>query len=101
MNLCIVGVGYVGLVTGTCFAEFGNSVICVDNDKKKIESLKKGTIPIYEPGLEEMVKKNQSAGRLQFTMDVAEAVDKSLAIFIAVGTPPDGTASRCYIGLLG
>jgi UDPglucose 6-dehydrogenase len=99
MNLCIVGVGYVGLVTGTCFAEFGNYVTCVDNDESKIESLKKGFIPIYEPGLEEMVKKNQAAGRLHFTMDVAEAVDKSLAIFIAVGTPSDtaGSANLAYV----
>ena len=99
MNLCIVGVGYVGLVTGTCFAEFGNHVICVDNDKKKIASLQQGIIPIYEPGLEEMVKKNQMAGRLHFTVDVAEAVDKSLAVFIAVGTPSDsaGSANLEYV----
>ncbi|UCB49928.1 MAG: UDP-glucose 6-dehydrogenase, partial [Deltaproteobacteria bacterium] len=87
MNICVVGVGYVGLVTGTCFAEFGNTVVCVDNDEKKIDALQQGIIPIYEPGLEEMVKRCQSAGRLHFTTDVADAVEKSLVIFIAVGTP--------------
>jgi UDPglucose 6-dehydrogenase len=99
MNICVVGVGYVGLVTGTCFAEFGHNVVCVDNDQQKIESLKEGVIPIYEPGLEEMVKRNQSAGRLHFTTDVAEAVEKSLAIFIAVGTPSDreGSANLGYV----
>jgi len=99
MNICVVGVGYVGLVTGTCFAEFGNHVICVDNDQEKIEALKKNIIPIYEPGLEEMVKRNQSAGRLLFTTDVAEAVEKSLAVFIAVGTPSDsaGSANLQYV----
>jgi len=93
MNICIVGVGYVGLVTGTCFAEFGNHVICVDKDEQKIGSLKQNNIPIYEPGLEEMVKRNQSAGRLNFTQDVNEAVEKSLAVFIAVGTPSDSAGS--------
>ena len=93
MNICIVGVGYVGLVTGTCFAEFGNHVICVDKDEQKIDSLKQNNIPIYEPGLEEMVKRNQSAGRLNFTQDVNEAVEKSLAVFIAVGTPSDSAGS--------
>ena len=88
MNICVVGVGYVGLVTGTCFAEFGNPVVCVDNDEKKIDALQQGIIPIYEPGLEEMVKRCQTAGRLHFTTDVADAVEKSLVIFIAVGTPP-------------
>ena len=99
MNICIVGVGYVGLVSGTCFAEFGNNVICVDNDKKKIDSLQRGIIPIFEPGLEEMVKRNQSADRLQFTVDVDEAVEKSLVIFIAVGTPADraGSANLEYV----
>lgn len=99
MNICIVGVGYVGLVTGTCFAEFGNHVICVDKDEERIGSLQKNVIPIYEPGLEEMVKRNQSAGRLNFTLDVNEAVEKSLAIFIAVGTPSDskGSANLKYV----
>ena len=93
MNICIVGVGYVGLVTGSCFAEFGHNVVCVDNDEEKIESLRQGKIPIYEPGLEEMVKRNQTAGRLHFATDAAEAVEKSLAIFIAVGTPSVGSGS--------
>jgi UDPglucose 6-dehydrogenase len=99
MNICIVGVGYVGLVTGTCFAEFGNSVVCVDNNEEKIASLQGGIIPIYEPGLTEIVKRNQSAGRLTFTTDVGEAVAKSLAVFIAVGTPSDsgGTANLEYV----
>jgi len=99
MNICIVGVGYVGLVTGTCFAEFGNNVICVDKDEEKIGALKENNIPIFEPGLEEMVRRNQSAGRLHFTLDVAEAVEKSLVIFIAVGTPSDssGFANLEYV----
>ncbi|MBW2063396.1 MAG: UDP-glucose/GDP-mannose dehydrogenase family protein [Deltaproteobacteria bacterium] len=99
MNICIVGVGYVGLVTGTCFAEFGNNVICVDKDEERIEALKKNKIPIFEPGLEEMVRRNQSAGRLDFTVEVAEAVEKSLVIFIAVGTPSDssGFANLEYV----
>lgn len=99
MNICIVGVGYVGLVTGTCFAEFGHNVVCVDNDGLKIESLQSGIIPIYEPGLEEMVKRNQSAGRIRFTNEVDDAVEKSLAIFIAVGTPSDkaGSANLEYV----
>jgi UDPglucose 6-dehydrogenase len=99
MNICVVGVGYVGLVTGTCFAEFGNTVVCVDNDEKKIDALRQGIIPIYEPGLEEMVKRCQSAGRLHFTTDVADAVEKSLVIFIAVGTPSGsgGSANLEYV----
>ena len=99
MNICMVGVGYVGLVSGTCFAEFGYNVHCVDNDEKRIESLERGVIPIYEPGLEEMVKKNKEAGRLYFTTDLAEAVERSLIIFIAVGTPSDsaGSADLQYV----
>ncbi|MGD8228593.1 MAG: UDP-glucose/GDP-mannose dehydrogenase family protein [Desulfobacteraceae bacterium] len=99
MNICVVGVGYVGLVTGSCFAEFGNTVVCVDKDEKKIEALQQGIIPIYEPGLEEMVKRCQSAGRLHFTTDVADAVEKSLIIFIAVGTPSgsSGSANLEYV----
>lgn len=99
MNICIVGVGYVGLVTGTCFAEFGNHVICVDKDEERIGSLQQNIIPIYEPGLEEMVKRNQSAGRLNFTLNVNEAVEQSLAVFIAVGTPSDsaGSANLKYV----
>ena len=99
MNLTVIGTGYVGLVTGTCFAEMGNDVICVDNDPQKIDLLVKGKIPIYEPGLEEMVKKNVEEGRLSFTMDLENAVKKSLVCFIAVGTPPDedGSADLQYV----
>jgi UDPglucose 6-dehydrogenase len=99
MHIGVVGVGYVGLVTGACFAEFGVSVTCVDNDKKKIKSLKQGLIPFYEPGLEELVQRNVKEGRLTFTTDIVEAVKSSLVIFIAVGTPPrgDGSADLKYI----
>lgn len=88
MRVCMIGTGYVGLVSGTCFAEIGHEVICVDNDESKIDVLKKGGIPIYEPGLEELVRKNVNAGRLSFTSNTGEGVDKSLFVFIAVGTPP-------------
>ena len=88
MKVCMIGTGYVGLVSGTCFAEIGHEVICVDNDESKIDVLKKGGIPIYEPGLEELVRKNVNAGRLSFTSNTGEGVDKSLFVFIAVGTPP-------------
>lgn len=99
MHISIVGTGYVGLVTGTCFAELGNDVICVDNDKKKIKNLKNGILPIYEPGLDVLVSKNVKDGRLQFTTDLKEAVEKSLIIFIAVGTPPaeDGSADLQHV----
>jgi len=94
MNISIIGCGYVGLVTGACFAELGNNVICADNDTKKIESLKKLKIPFYEPGLEELVKKGVGENRLSFTKNIKEVVEKSLIIFICVGTPPkeDGSA---------
>ncbi len=88
MKIAMIGTGYVGLVTGTCFSDLGNTVICVDNDVEKIEELKKGNIPIYEPGLEEMVHKNSAAKKLSFTSDIEEAVKTSDIIFIAVGTPP-------------
>lgn len=99
MNIAVVGTGYVGLVTGTCFAEFGVTVACVDNDRQKIELLNQGTIPIYEPGLEAMVSRNVKAGRLRFTTDLEDAVHHALVIFIAVGTPPkeDGTADLQYV----
>jgi len=99
MNICVVGTGYVGLVTGACFAEFGLTVTCVDKDEKKIAALKKGVIPIYEPGLEEIVKKNKKNGHLSFTTDLSSAVKKALVIFIAVGTPPkqDGSADLSYV----
>ncbi len=88
MKLCVVGTGYVGLVAGTCFAESGNDVICVDVDEQKIAALKRGEIPIYEPGLEELVKRNVAQQRLTFQTDLADAVRRSLIVFIAVGTPP-------------
>lgn len=99
MKLTVIGTGYVGLVTGTCFAEMGNDVICVDNDKSKIELLNQGGIPIWEPGLEELVKSNKKEGRLSFTTDIATAVKKSDICFIAVGTPPDedGSADLQYV----
>ena len=94
MKVAVVGVGYVGLVAAACLADGGNHVVCVDNDKNKVENLKNGVIPIYEPGLTEIVKKNVEAGRLTFTTDLQEGVENSLVIFIGVGTPssPDGSA---------
>jgi UDPglucose 6-dehydrogenase len=91
--MAIIGAGYVGLVTGACFAEMGNEVICVDADATKIKSLEQGRIPIYEPGLEEYVKRNYEENRLVFTTDLASAVQRSLIIFIAVGTPQDRDGS--------
>ena len=87
MKLCMIGTGYVGLVSGTCFADLGNKVYCVDKDTKKIESLNSGKSPIYEPGLDEIIKKNYEAGRLIFTSDLINAVKNSDIIFICVGTP--------------
>ena len=99
MKLSIVGCGYVGLVTGTCFAEMGNDVYCIDIDENKINNLKKNIIPIYEPGLGEMVERNVSEGRLFFTTDLTNAIKESLFIFIAVGTPPgeDGSADLQHV----
>ncbi|MBL6986070.1 MAG: UDP-glucose/GDP-mannose dehydrogenase family protein [Methylobacter sp.] len=99
MKITIFGSGYVGLVTGTCLAEVGNDVVCVDIDETKIAKLQQGIIPIYEPGLEAMVKENQSEGRLRFTTDIKEAVDHGVFQFIAVGTPPDddGSADLQYV----
>ena len=99
MKLTIIGTGYVGLVTGACFAEVGHQVICVDNDDAKVKMLRTGGIPIYEPGLEEMVKKNVAAGRLSFSNSTAEGVAKSDIIFIAVPTPPqpDGSVDMSFI----
>jgi UDPglucose 6-dehydrogenase len=92
VNVCVIGTGYVGLVTGACFAEFGIQVICADKDEEKISALERGQIPIYEPGLEDLVERNVRAGRLSFTTDTGEAVRASLSVFIAVPTPsrPDG-----------
>jgi UDPglucose 6-dehydrogenase len=99
MKLCIIGSGYVGLVSGACFAEVGHHVICVDNDPAKIESLRAGKIPIYEPGLEDLVHQNVAAKRLQFTTSIEEGVDGSEVVFIAVPTPPqpDGSVDLSYI----
>jgi len=99
MNIAVIGTGYVGLVTGACFAEFGTSVTCVDVDAEKIARLERGEIPIYEPGLDQIVTKNVQAGRLHFTTDIRSAVEQSLVIFLAVGTPPkeDGSADLSFI----
>lgn len=99
MKISVVGTGYVGLVTGTCFAETGVNVTCVDIDKNKIENLKKGIIPIYEPGLETMVSRNTEMKRLSFSTDLGESIQEADAVFIAVGTPPDedGSADLKYV----
>lgn len=99
MNIAIVGTGYVGLVSGTCFAEMGSHVTCVDIDTNKIEKLKNGIMPIYEPGLEELVKRNVEYGRLQFSTDLAQVLDDVEVVFSAVGTPPDedGSADLQYV----
>ncbi len=100
MRIGVVGTGYVGLVSGTCFAEFGIEVVCVDKMEGKIEGLKKGVIPIYEPGLDDLVEKQVKAGRLSFTTDLKEAMEGADAVFIAVGTPPkpdDGQADLSYV----
>jgi UDPglucose 6-dehydrogenase len=99
MHICVVGTGYVGLVTGACLADFGINVTCVDNDEEKIAKLHQGEIPIYEPGLDALVEKNAKAGRLHFSTELAPAIQNALAIFIAVGTPPkeDGSADLSYV----
>lgn len=99
MHLTIFGTGYVGLVTGSCFADVGNDVLCVDINAERIEGLNNGIVPIFEPGLEEMVQRNRRAGRLQFTTDVASAVNHGQVIIIAVGTPPlpDGSSDLLYV----
>ncbi len=85
MNICVVGTGYVGLVTGACLAEFGNTVTCIDKDAAKIEELNAGGIPIFESGLEDLIQRNTKAGRLSFTTDLADGIRKGLVVIIAVG----------------
>jgi UDPglucose 6-dehydrogenase len=103
MNIAVIGSGYVGLVTGACFADLGNNVICVDNDVEKVKKLKAGIVPIYEPGLENLIKINRLERRLEFTDDIGYAVQKSEIVFIAVGTPPreDGSADLSAIERVG
>jgi UDPglucose 6-dehydrogenase len=98
MKVCVIGTGYVGLVAGACFAEYGNDVICVDKDEKKISNLKNGIIPIYEPGLSELVLNNTKENRLKFTTSLSEGVKASEFVFIAVGTPTkaDGSIGSVY-----
>lgn len=99
MRICVIGTGYVGLVAGTCLADMGNDVICVDNDLEKLTKLNDGIVPIYEPGLEELIKANVTEGRLKFSSDLDNAVKQSLVCFIAVGTPQgqDGAANMQYV----
>lgn len=99
MHIAVIGTGYVGLVTGACFAEFGVDVTCVDIDTEKIARLSSGEMPIYEPGLEQLVTKNMQSGRLQFTTDIKQAVEQALVIFLAVGTPPndDGSPDLTFV----
>ena len=98
-NITVVGTGYVGLVTGTCFAETGNNVICVDIDKEKVEKMKAGEVPIYEPHLDVIFERNIKAGRLSFTTDLVAAIEDAEIIFLALPTPPgeDGSADLSYI----
>jgi len=99
MKIVVIGTGYVGLVTGACLAEVGIEVTCIDVNEKKIENLKKGILPIYEPGLEAIVERNFSKGRLHFSTDLKEAIKGAKVAFIAVGTPPgeDGSADLQYV----
>ena len=100
MKIAMIGTGYVGLVSGVCFSDFGHDVVCVDKDPAKIDKLNAGAVPIYEPGLEALMTKNVEAGRLSFTLDLAEAIDGADAVFIAVGTPTrrgDGHADLTYV----
>src|SRR5688572_14729300 len=98
MQIAVVGTGYVGLVTGACFAEFGVDVTCVDVDHEQVDKLNRGIIPIYEPGLDKIVEKNRAAGRLHFTTDLAAAVRPAQVVFLAVGTPPkpDGSPDMSF-----
>jgi UDPglucose 6-dehydrogenase len=100
MKIAVIGTGYVGLVSGVCFSDFGHDVVCVDKDPAKIAKLEAGEVPIYEPGLEELMAKNVEAGRLSFTLDLASAIDGAEAVFIAVGTPTrrgDGHADLTFV----
>ena len=100
MKIAIIGTGYVGLVSGICFSDFGHDVVCVDKDSRKIEMLKNGDIPIYEPGLDTLMARNVDADRLSFSLDLADVIDGAGAIFIAVGTPTrrgDGHADLTYV----
>ncbi|EBD8094971.1 UDP-glucose/GDP-mannose dehydrogenase family protein, partial [Salmonella enterica] len=99
MNIAVIGTGYVGLVSGVCFSEIGNQVICVDNNEAKVEMLNEGNVPIYEPGLKELMASNMQAGNLSFTSNIADAISQSDIIFIAVGTPslPSGEANLSYV----
>ncbi|WP_273498990.1 nucleotide sugar dehydrogenase, partial [Lentibacter algarum] len=100
MKIAMIGTGYVGLVSGVCFSDFGHDVVCVDMDPAKIEMLKRGEVPIFEPGLDKLMAKNVAAGRLTFTTDLEEAVQGVEAVFIAVGTPTrrgDGHADLTYV----
>jgi UDPglucose 6-dehydrogenase len=99
MNIAMIGAGYVGLVTGACFAELGHRVVCVDNDPAKIRMLRKLKIPIYEPGLEELIKKNHRRGHISFTTNIADAVRRSTVVFIAVGTPPKDNGEADLTGI--
>ncbi|MEK7272534.1 MAG: UDP-glucose/GDP-mannose dehydrogenase family protein, partial [Nitrospirota bacterium] len=103
MHISVIGTGYVGLVTGACFAEFGVNVTCMDNDARRVEKLEKGEVPFFEPGITELVAKGIKEGRLSFTTDVVKADDKALVIFIAVGTPPksDGSADLSFVEEVG
>jgi UDPglucose 6-dehydrogenase len=103
MHISVIGTGYVGLVTGACFAEFGVTVTCMDNDARRIEKLEKGEVPFYEPGITELVAKGLKENRLSFTTDIGKAVDQALVIFIAVGTPPkvDGSADLSFVEEVG
>ncbi len=103
MHISVIGTGYVGLVTGACFAEFGVNVTCMDTDTRRIAMLEKGTVPFYEPGITELVAKGLRENRLTFTTDIAKAVDQALVLFIAVGTPSraDGSADLSYVEEVG
>ena len=100
MKIAMIGTGYVGLVSGICFSDFGHDVVCVDKDTSKIDALRRGEVPIYEPGLKQLMAKNVDAGRLTFTLDLQEAITDADAVFIAVGTPTrrgDGHADLSYV----